>query len=379
MGALSVRDSSGVQIVSNPATVRGDSGCVSVDSVPMLTIGGAGAEGSYDLLRASGALRLPDGGVVVMNGATSELRFFDHSGRHLRTVGRLGSGPGEFRRPGAPLWFGADTLVVYDTWTARATFVSTRGGLLKSVRIEGVAGGGELLGRLSDGSLLLAIARGVTEGTEPGVRRDPVHLVRLSTEGVVRDTIGSFRGPEVAVRIAESSTVMTGAPFSRRTFFAAAGDRVFVADNAEYRVRVYANGRLERIIEKSVEAVPITASDIEREKAQRRGSGRDPSWLAWLDRLYQRDQLPASFPAFGRIVVDAEGWLWVSAYAPSPGGGFAWDIFDASGRLRCTCQLPSGFRVREVGRDYLLGVGSDADGVEQVRLYGLRRSAQGAH
>ena len=373
MGSSSVRDSSGVQIVSNPATVRGDSGCVAVDTVPTLTIGGADAEGPYDLLRVFGALRLADGGVVVLNGATSELRFFNGAGRHLRTVGRWGSGPGEFRRPGAPVWFGTDTLVVYDTWTARATLVSARGALLKSVRIEGIAGGGELLGRLSDGSLLLAITRGVTEGTEPGVRRDPVHLVRLSGEGVVRDTLGSFRGPEVAVQIVGSSTAMTGAPFSRRTSFAVGGDRVFVADNAEYRVRVYANGRLERITEKSVAPVPITASDIEREKAQRRGSGRDPSWLAWLDRLYQRDRLPASFPVFGGITVDAEGWLWVRAYAPSPGGGFAWDIFDASGRLRCTCQLPSGFRVREVGRDHLLGVGSDADGVEQVRLLRLRR------
>lgn len=377
VGSFSVRDSSGVQIVSNPATVRGDSGCVAVDSVPMLTIGGADAEGPYNVQNAFGTRRLPDGSVLVLNGATSELRFFGQGGRYLRTVGRFGSGPGEFRRPGAPVWFGTDTLVVYDTWTARATFVSARGVLLKSVRIEGVAGGGELLGRLSDGSLLLAMTAGVTEGTEPGVRRDPVHLVRLSAAGVVRDTLGSFRGPDVAVQIVGSRTAMTGAPFGRHTSFAVAGDRVFVADNAEYRARVYANGRLERIIEKSVEAVPITASDIEREMAQRRGSGRDPSWLAWLDRLYQRDQLPASFPAFGGIAVDAEGWLWVRAYAPSPGGGFAWGIFDASGRLRCTCQLPSGVRVREVGRDYLLGAGSDADGVEHVRLYGLRRSAHG--
>lgn len=376
-GTFAVRDSSGVEIVSNAPTVRGDFSCVIVDTVPTLSIGGARAKGPYDVQNAFGARRLPDGGVVVLNGATSELRFFDQNGRHLRAVGRLGSGPGEFRRPGVPEWLGTDTLVVFDTWTARATFVSARGALLKSVRVEGIAGGGELLGRLSGGSLLLAITRGVTQGTEPGVRRDPVRLVRLSGEGAVRDTLGSFRGPEVAVQIVGSSTVMTGAPFSRGTFFAVAGDRVFVADNAEYRVRVYANGRLERIIEKSVAPVPITASDIERAKAQRRGGDRDPSWRAWLDRLYQRDHVPADFPAFGRIVVDADGWLWVQAYAPSPGGGFAWDVFDASGRLRCACQLPSGFRVREIGRDFLLGVQPDADGLEQVRLYGLRRSGQG--
>jgi hypothetical protein len=41
--------------------------------------------------------------------------------------------------------------------------------------------------------------------------------------------------------------------------------------------------------------------------------------------------------------------------------------------------LPSGFRVREIGHDFLLGVQPDADGVEQVRLYGLRRSASVAN
>ena len=378
-GTFAVRDSSGVQIVSNPSVVTGDSGCVRVDTVPALTIGGARAEGPYDVQNAFGARRLPDGGVVVLNGATAELRFFDRRGRHVRTVGRFGSGPGEFRKPGVPVWFGTDTLVVFDTWTARATFVSSRGALVKSVRVEGIAGGGELLGRLSDGSLLLAIARGVTEGTAPRVRRDPVDLVRLTGAGVVRDTLGSFRGSEVAVQIVGSSTMMTGAPFSRGTFFAVAGDRVFVGDNAEYRVRVYANGHLERIIEKRVVPVPIMASDIEREKAQRRGGNRDPSWGAWLDRLYQRDQVPVGFPAFTRLVADAAGWLWVQAYAPSPGGGFAWDVFDASGRLRCRRQLPSGLRVREIGHDFLLGVQPDADGVEQVRLYGLRRSAPAAN
>jgi len=377
-GAYSVRDSSGVEIVSNPAAVPGDSLCPSVDSVPLLTIGGPDAEGPYDVQRVGGALRVENGGVVVLDGATSELRFFDSAGRYARSVGRAGSGPGEFQRPAGLSWYASDTLAVGDYATARLSLLDARGRFLAAIPLQALRGA-EYLGRLGDGSLVLAAYHGYVAGSEAsGRRRDPMHVVSLTPTGVVRDTIGEFPGFELVVVADEQRMSVALAPFGRGTFVAMHDGRLHVADNAEYRVRVYQEGRrLELIVQREHAAVPISEADIRREMARRAPSTPSRPQLEAVEQMLRRDQLPRSLPAHGPIFVDAEGWLWVRAYSDASEGDVSWDVFDASGRLRCAVSLPAALYPREIGRDFLLGVSTDADGVEQVQLYRLRRGVRG--
>lgn len=376
-GAFAVRDSGGVQIVSNPSAVRGDSTCPRVASVPTLTIGGVAAEGPYDLLHVRGALRLRDGGVVVLNAATLELRFFDAQGHYVRALGRAGSGPGEFRDPGSLRWFGPDTLMVADYTVARITLVRDDGSLLGTIGLSGSVSG-SLLGRLEDGSFVFSLNQSYRPGGATGVRRDPSYLVRVARDGALLDTIGVFSGPEVVIEGDASRMRATNAPFGHRTYFAVGGGRLFSADNAEYRVRVLANGRrLERIIERASRPHPVRSADIRRERAAQAGGSRETSWLSWLDSLYRRERLPASMPMHGAVLLDAAGWLWIRAYSPSDDGGVDWDVFDPTGRLRCAVVLPSALAVREIGRDYVVGVLSDTDDVEQVLVFGLHRNREG--
>ena len=373
---FSVRDSAGVEIVSNPASVAGDSGCVAVDSVPSVTIGGADAEGPYDLLRVGGALRLADGGVVVLNAGTSELRFFDSAGRYAQTFGRAGSGPGEFRSPSGLFWYGSDTLMVGDYGTARVTVLSTDGRLIEAIALRDRVGGG-LVGRLADGSFVFSATSGYGVGVQTGRRRDPVHLVRVSAAGELLDTLGSFPGWEAYVEGDAQRTMVTSAAFGLSTDFQVAAGRVYVADDAEYRVREYADGRrLVRIVERAYTLVPLTPAVVEREKSERLGATTRPQFRELVERMYQSDRLPATLPVHGEIVVDADGWLWVRAYSTAREGDVAWDVFDESGRLRCAPSLPVALSVHEIGREFVLGVFRDEDGVEHVRLYGLRRGVR---
>jgi hypothetical protein len=48
-------------------------------------------------------------------------------------------------------------------------------------------------------------------------------------------------------------------------------------------------------------------------------------------------------------------------------------VFDAGGRWLCDVTMPAHFTPMEIGADYVLGVASDADGVETVVRYGLDR------
>ncbi len=66
---------------------------------PFLEIGVREGEDAYQLHRVHGSVLLEDGQVVVLNGGSQELRFFDSEGRFLHSVGGRGEGPGEFRSP----------------------------------------------------------------------------------------------------------------------------------------------------------------------------------------------------------------------------------------------------------------------------------------
>ncbi len=64
---------------------------------PTTVIGGSNAGRGGDLAGVSSAHRLSDGDVAVANGDPLALRLFDAAGRLIRTIGRGGAGPGEFR------------------------------------------------------------------------------------------------------------------------------------------------------------------------------------------------------------------------------------------------------------------------------------------
>jgi hypothetical protein len=93
----------------------------------VLSIGASGGDSTLEFFRASSALLLPNGEVVVANNGTSQLRWFRADGSYLRTVGRRGNGPQEFRRT-VYLYEGvADTLVAYDEGNRRFHYISHSG------------------------------------------------------------------------------------------------------------------------------------------------------------------------------------------------------------------------------------------------------------
>ena len=87
----------------------------------VLSLGTAGITGDLqpDVFGSIAALVADeDGNVYIADGQAREIRVFDPAGRHLRNIGRSGSGPGEFRYLNSMAWL-ADTLLVLDPGNAR--------------------------------------------------------------------------------------------------------------------------------------------------------------------------------------------------------------------------------------------------------------------
>lgn len=100
-----------------------------IDPTPALEIGTSEGDPALEFNRMSGFRRLPDGRIVVADGATRELRWFAPDGRHLATLGRRGSGPGEFQGVVTLLPWAGDSLAAFDANLRRVTTLSHGGAL----------------------------------------------------------------------------------------------------------------------------------------------------------------------------------------------------------------------------------------------------------
>lgn len=108
----------------------------SLSEVPLLEIGVVEGDPAYQLHEAVSSVRLPDGGIAVVNAGSQEVRFYSPEGRHLRSAGGTGSGPTEFRRPSRIWRWGADSLRVWDSRLRRFTFMDMEGAVARTRRLE---------------------------------------------------------------------------------------------------------------------------------------------------------------------------------------------------------------------------------------------------
>ncbi len=376
-----VTDSAGVSIVESREAAWEPGEEWRLDSVPAVRIGGAEeADPAYDLLQVSDAVRLSDGAIALINNGTSEVRYYDATGGHLRTVGRNGDGPGEFRAMETLDRSAGDTLHVYDYMLRRFTSLAPDGTLLGSRGLRAALEGAFLrpLARLADGSWVATAQLFRGEG-ETGVRRDSLTLLRLAP-GVdsIADSIGRFpatemyisRGGEGATRFVTFSLV----PFGLSTRVVAGGGRIFVGNPERYLIQVYrSDGALERSIRRPVEREPVAESDVARLREHELAE-TDPRFREQVESKWANAPVAALKPAFAHLTVDSEGALWVEGPRVLDTDAGHADVFDPQGRLLGRVPLPASFRITDIGPDYVLGVARDADtGLEQVRLYRLNR------
>lgn len=381
-----ITDSAGVSIVESREPVWESGQGWRLDTVPAVRIGGdEESDPAYDLLQVNDVIRLGDGRIALINSGTSEVRIYDRAGRHLRTVGRAGEGPGEFRVIETLDRSAGDTLHVYDYMLRRATSIAPDGTLLGSLTLRAELDGAFLQpqARLRDGSWV-ATAQVFSGEGETGVRRDSLTLVRLAPAfDSIADTIGRFPASEMYVshggqgsnRFVSFSLV----PFGLTTQVAAGGGRVFVGNPERYLIQVYGqDGALERSIRRPVEREPVTEDDVARLREHELGEA-DPRFREQVEAKWADAPVATLKPAFARMTVDSEGALWVQGprvLADDPGHA---DVFDEEGRLLGRISLPGSFRITEIGTDYVLGVARDPDtGLEQVRLYELTRGVRQA-
>jgi hypothetical protein len=374
-----VTDSAGVRVVVNPRSPATLPSEWRLQDPPVLEIGVVDGPREYQLFQVQSGTVLSDGTVVVAEGSSREIRYYDNSGRHLRSAGRLGDGPGEFQSAVLIGAFGADSLLIWDLQLRRASVFDRSGTFVRSFV---PASGGDLTqpvlaGVLFDGMLIVRHQPVYSPGvSSPGVNRPEVVVYVAGSDGTLETRLGEFPGSEALVATTGLGPMVTDVTFGRGLHLSAVSDRVAVANDDAYSVRIYdGRGRLLHVVRQDRDLLAIREEDFQqvRQAMLENAATPAPVRAAFEQAL---DQMPrhTTFPAFASIRLDRMRNLWVEERRPPGVTQPIWQVFDSEGFLVARVRTPEGFQVLDIDEDYVLGLFRDELGVESLRLYRLDRN-----
>ena len=368
-------DSAGISIVQSVAAQWQPGKEWRLDG-PTVSIGSVDGPLESQLHRVRAVKLLPDGRIAVANGGTAEIRLYDADGRWIRSIGREGDGPGEFRVITGLQVVPPDTLIVFENGESRVTVFAADGGLVSSRRIT--APGEAVQGpehRLRDGRWLNLNASTEVEGYQK--RRNSFVVWSDSASPV--DTILSYDGQEYLIYIRHQGGQYVGrgavvVPFGGQDVAAWRNDRVALSNGLAYEIAVVEIGGREMRIRRRMERQPLPAGAVTRfidGYVSRYPQQRQSEVRGHFEGLPSTDLTPTH----SALQFDPAASLWIESYR-LPWDTLAtrkWSVFEAAGGWLGDVEFPKGLRVFEIGENLVVGVERDNDGVEFVRIYRIVR------
>ena len=380
-----------------PETVRSDSAGIPVATAleplwelgegwtlseePELSIGAVTGAKEYLLDGVWGAVRLGDGGIVLGEWNSGEVRRYDRRGTFVWRAGGRGEGPGEHARLFFVGALAGDSVVTYDPGRRQVHLFAPGGEVARTLGFEspwpefrqrsviGVSGR-----RL--GMTFYDVRRNEGEGV---VRSPTIRIAALSLDdGAVAEVLDA-PGPEM--RIARGESRGLGYRFGKGPRFAVMAGRLALVDTEIFSIRSISldDGSTTRILRRDEPLREVTSDDVE-------------AYVEWMEDWLTDAGLPEevveaqkpgwrksprapTLPVLESIHLDAVGNLWVVPHAPHGAGVSAIDVYTPDGVWLGGVAIPPGLDLEsaEIGDDYLLGVWRDEREVEYVRMYGLEK------
>jgi hypothetical protein len=366
-----IMDSAGVRVVANPAP--GATGpFFRLSARPKAAIGTVEGAPEYQLFQVNAGVVLGGGTIVVVNGGKQEFRLYDETGKHLRTAGRKGGGPGEFAGISLVGVLPGDSLVFADTQQKRYSVFTSAGEFVRSIPAPadlGIVPGA--VGLLGNRRMVVLPRPMPTPVERTAVARRPQTVVWFDPDAGSVQSFAQFPGLETFEMVPMNMMPLV---FGRGLDVTARGDRIAVGNNDAYSVRVYdASGKLLRVVRQRRDPAPVSESDWQNAvpPAFRPGapaSARPSPFKAAYD---QQPHLKSK-PLFGNLRFDQAGNLWVQEYKEN---NFvedeSWQAFDTNGVFLGRLNLPTRHTVLDIGADWILLRSRDELDVEHVLLYGL--------
>lgn len=312
------------------------------------------------------------GRIYVADWFHAHVSVLDSTGALVRTVGRKGLGPGEFRAIRGIQVLPGDSLLVYDPNASRlAVFAPDAGEPAYGVNLAATLNGPApfLVHRSGAGGAYLALFRPPFMQGDTARRVDELRV--LNPDGSANDRpLRTFASKSfLHVKQGRGFSVMPN-PFGTEALFALGrGGELHLAWSDSLRVEtIDLTGRRTGGF-----SFPHTAPGVTREDVDSALSGM-PEQMVRMFRPALEDSLPERWPALRALLTDGAGVLWVGLSTPA-GAQAEWASFNSGGRYLGSVFVPPEIEVRAVRGGRLYGVQHDADGVPHIVVYRLSARA----
>ena len=304
--------------------------------------------------------------VAVATENPIALRLFGDDGRLKRSIGRIGSGPGEYRSVDALARFG-DTLAVVDLQEQAHIFDGSGRYLRREPR---PAGGGDLHGLLASGGRIVGQ---LDQANVPVGGAGQTSETLFLAQGESRRVLGSFPSMRMTRTSDGESVGDLYSPKNRVAVFPdgfcagyAGGPQIGCFDTEGRPVgTITLSGRSPVLVTEADREDYF--SDVHRANPTAPKAEND----AVIARMRERLVFAKELGLFGRLLPARDGALWVGppgtdAYRWAnrfavPSEATTWSVFQRSGEWVADIELPPRFLPFEVGADYVAGITRDAD------------------
>jgi hypothetical protein len=342
-----------------------------------LRVGVASGDSNLQFHRIADVDLIGDSLLAVASAGTLDVRLFDLRGRYIRSWGRAGEGPGEFRwifTPGG-LHVARDSVWVFDVRLQRVNVYSIRGEFGRTIPLVSFQAGRVIVvGVFPDGSLLL-------HGDQTLFKRirgwQDAQVEVFKTQGSSAVSLGmsywltQYMAQQPAVNVQAWGAL--DPPGSIQAAFAVAEDGFWYTDGRQSRIEKRGvDGRLLRTVPVALPEWSFTPAALHA--AQRHWLAKqDPGWQPRIKDVIENGLEPPPMPPRGafQLIVDDEGAVWYTGHDIGISATRVWYRSTADGRTR-SVRLPANFVLRSVRRGIAAGMEKDELDVEYVTLYDVR-------
>lgn len=350
----------------------------------------------------TGITEIRPGQVVVVDATEVTVTHLDFATQAKKTIGRTGSGPGEYTNPIGVIRLPGDTLLVFDAQAGSG------GAAMRLVKFLPNLAAGTTMNMMAFNTVDTSVVQGtifvdraghfystsikLIMGPTGPTPADSMQLVRFDLAATPTFTkLGAIRTPQSGnqERRAEGNRIIVRVPFNGLSLADAwtllPDGTIAIIRGKGYTVEFLGrDGKTTGPFSIPYERIRVTEADRKAELDFQReqlnsvkamiNKSMPPNLVLDID-ITPPPSWPAEYPPIAAIVAwpTPSGQVWVRRAVPARLDREQWDVIDRSGKLVQRWQLPPKTRLVMVGNGSVYTVRTDEDDLQYLQRIALPR------